>query len=387
METRVKESGTASPAVLRWFPPAPRRRWSEVSDAEWRDWRWQFRHRIKTVEALEPVVRLTGEERRGIEQGADRFRMAITPYYAALMDPDDPTCPVRRQAVPTDRELVIEEGDLEDPLAEERDLKAPGVTHRYPDRVLFYISPTCGMYCRHCTRKRKVSRPDTAQSDQQIEQGIAYIRAHPEVRDIVISGGDPLTFDDDRIERVVAALREIPHVQILRIGTRVPVTLPQRITPDLVERLRKYQPLYVNTHFNHPKECTREAFEACALLADAGFPIGNQMVLLRGVNDDPQIVKTLNQRLLMMRVKPYYIYLCDVTQGNSHFRTTVAKGLEILEALRGWTSGLAVPYLVVDAPGGGGKIPLLPDYVVRRDGNRVILRNFRNQEYVYPEPD
>ncbi len=371
--------------ILKWFPPAPRGPWADVPDEDWNDWRWQFRHRIKTAEALSRVVRLSEDEVRAIRESEGEFRLAVTPYYAALVDPDDPTCPIRKQAVPGVGELAVYPGEMKDPLAEERDMRAPGVTHRYPDRVLFYVSPTCAMYCRHCTRKRKVSRPDTAVTDAEIEKGIAYIRAHPEVRDVVISGGDPLTLDDDRVERIVARLREVPHVEILRLGTRVPVTLPQRITPALVERLRRYQPLYVNTHFNHPRECTREAYLACSLLADAGFPIGNQMVLLRGVNDDPEVVKALNHRLLMMRVKPYYIYMCDMAQGISHFRTSIAKGLEIMEALRGWTSGLAVPYLVVDAPGGGGKIPLLPEYVVRREGNRVILRNFRHQEFEYPD--
>lgn len=373
--------------VLDRFPPAPRGLWSDVADADWNDWRWQFRHRIKTAEALAEVVRLTADETRAIREGADRFRLAVTPYYAALMDRDDPACPIRRQGVPGTGELAVHPLEMVDPLAEERDMRAPGVTHRYPDRVLFYVSPTCAMYCRHCTRKRKVSRSDTAATDAEIDQGIAYVRAHPEVRDVVISGGDPLTLDDDRVERIVAGLRSIPHVEILRLGTRVPVTLPQRITPELVARLRKYQPLFVNTHFNHPRECTRESFRACSLLADAGFPLGNQMVLLRGVNDDPGVVKSLNHRLLMMRVKPYYIYLCDMAQGISHFRTTLAKGLEILESLRGWTSGLAVPYLVVDAPGGGGKIPILPEYVVRREGRRVVLRNYQHREFVYPDPD
>lgn len=378
------ESGDS---VARWFPPAPRGPWADIADADWNDWRWQFRHRIKTEEALAAVIRLSDDEVRSIREGATKFRMAITPYYAALMDPDDPACPIRGQGVPGIGELTVHPEEMEDPLAEERDMRAPGVTHRYPDRVLFYVSPTCAMYCRHCTRKRKVSRADTAVTDAEIGSGIEYVRTHPEVRDVVISGGDPLTLDDDRVERIVAGLRAIPHVEILRLGTRVPVTLPQRITPELVARLRPYHPLYINTHFNHPRECTREAFTACARLADAGFPIGNQMVLLRGVNDDPEVVKALNHRLLMMRVKPYYIYICDVAQGISHFRTSLAKGIEILEALRGWTSGLAVPYLVVDAPGGGGKIPILPEYVVRREGNRVILRNFRRREFVYPEPE
>ena len=378
-------SGMTSPNVRSRFRPAPRAIWKDVPDALWNDWHWQLRERVTRLDRLEQVVRVTDDERRAAKATEAEFHMGITPYYAALMDPDDPTCPVRLQAVPTTGETIVSEADLEDPLAEERDMPTPGITHRYPDRVLFYTTHNCPVYCRHCTRKRKVSDPTTAAAKSQIEDSIAYIAKHTEVRDVVVSGGDPLSLSDDRLDDILGRLRAIPHVEILRLGTRNLVTLPQRVTEDLARMLRAHHPVYVNTHFNHPKECTAEAFEASRTLADAGVVLGNQMVLLRGVNDDPEIVKELNHRLLLMRVRPYYIYQCDLAKGIAHFRTPVEKGLEIIRALRGHTSGLAVPYFVIDAPGGGGKIPMNPDYVVRRDGKRWVLRNYAGKEYVYVE--
>jgi len=373
--------------ILDRFSPGGRGRpWVDVPDEDWNDWRWQQRNRVTTLEELEKVIDLTDEERNAFEESHARFHMAITPYYASLMDPEDPNCPVRLQSVPKMGELLVLPTDMEDPLAEERDMPVPGITHRYPDRVLFYITHNCPVYCRHCTRKRKVSDPSSAAAKKQIEDGLAYIEAHPEIRDVVISGGDPLSLSDERLDYILGRLRAIPHIEIFRIGTRNLVTLPQRITDDFVYMLRKHHPVYVNTHFNHPKELTAEAFEACRKLADAGCVLGNQMVLLKGVNDDPKIVKELNHKLLMARVRPYYIYQCDLSQGISHFRTPVEKGLEIIEALRGHTSGLAVPHYVIDAPGGGGKIPLLPEYVVRRDGKRIVLRNYQFREFVYEEP-
>jgi lysine 2,3-aminomutase len=368
------------------FQKAPRGPWADVPDDRWNDWHWQMQNRIRDLDSLRRVVRVTGEEAAAAEAGKDLFRIAITPYYAALIDPDDPGCPCRLQAVPRMGEVEADEWDLDDPLAEERDMPTRGITHRYPDRALLYVTPDCAMFCRHCTRKRKVSDPATATTPADIGAAIDYVRGHPEVRDVIVSGGDPLTFSDDRLEEIVAAIRAIPHVEIIRVGTRVPVTMPQRITPALVAMLRKYHPIYVNTHFNHPKECTAEAFEACRLLADAGIPIGNQSVLLRGVNDSGETFKALNRLLLMMRVKPYYIYQCDLAKGNRHFRTRIEVGLQIMRELRGWTSGLAVPYFVVDSPGGGGKIPLLPDSVVARDDSKVVLKNFRGTLHTYPEP-
>lgn len=388
VDTRAA-SGDPRPVqhIVDRFPSGGRgRAWEETPAEDWNDWHWQQRNRVTNLEALEKVIDVTSDERNAFERSHAEFHMGITPYYAALMDPEDPNCPIRLQSVPQQGELMVLPEDMEDPLAEERDMPVPGITHRYPDRVLFYTTHNCPVYCRHCTRKRKVSDPTTAAAKKQIEGGLAYIEAHPEIRDIVISGGDPLSLSDDRLDYILGRLRAIPHVEMFRLGTRNLVTLPQRVTDDFVYMLRKHQPVFVNTHFNHPKECTAEAFEACRKLADAGCVIGNQMVLLKGVNDDPKLVKELNHKLLMMRVRPYYIYQCDLSQGISHFRTPISKGLEILEALRGHTSGLAVPQLVVDAPGGGGKIPLLPEYVVRRDGKKVVLRNFENEEFVYEEP-
>jgi lysine 2,3-aminomutase len=375
-----------APHILARFPQASRSVWKGVAEADWNSWQWQQRHRVTTMEQLEKVIRVTPEEHDAFARTTAEFHMGITPYYASLMDPDDPRCPVRLQSVPTGGELNISSTDLEDPLAEERDMPVPGITHRYPDRVLFYVTHNCPVYCRHCTRKRKVADPSSAAAKKQIDDGLAYIARHTEVRDVVVSGGDPLSLSDDRLDDILGRLRAIPHVEIFRLGTRNLVTLPQRVTEDFARMLRKHQPVFVNTHFNHPKECTAEAFEAARRVADAGCSIGNQMVLLKGINDDPKIVKELNHKLLMMRVRPYYIYQCDLAKGIAHFRTPVQAGIDIIENLRGWTSGLAVPHFVVDAPGGGGKIPLLPDYVVGRDGKRLLLRNYAKKQYVYEEP-
>jgi lysine 2,3-aminomutase len=375
-----------SPNVRSRFKPGPRGVWSGVPDALWNDWHWQQRERVTRLDQLERVLHVTPDERRAVLETGAEFQMGITPYYAALMDPDDPSCPVRLQSVPTMDETVVSAVDLEDPLAEERDMPTPGITHRYPDRVLFYVTHNCPVYCRHCTRKRKVADPTSAAAKKQIEDSLAYIEKHPEVRDIVISGGDPLSLSDERLDYILGRLRAIPHVEMFRLGTRNVVTLPQRVTDEFVRMLREHHPVYVNTHFNHPKECTAEAFEAARRIADAGCPIGNQMVLLKGVNDDPRIVKELNHKLLLMRIRPYYIYQCDLAKGIGHFRTPVEKGIEIIEALRGHTSGLAVPQFVIDAPNGGGKIPVNPQYVVGREGKRWILRNYAGKRYEYEEP-
>ena len=375
-----------SPNVRAKFRPGPRGPWKDLPDTVWNDWHWQQRERVTRLDQLEKVVNVTPDERRAVVETAAEFQMAITPYYAALMDPDDPTCPVRLQSVPTMDEANVSAVDLEDPLAEERDMPTPGITHRYPDRVLFYVTHNCPVYCRHCTRKRKVADPTSAAAKKQIEDSLAYIEKHPEVRDVVVSGGDPLSLSDERLDYILGRLRGIPHVEIFRLGTRNLVTRPQRVTDDFVRMLREHHPVYVNTHFNHPKECTAEAFEATRRIADAGCPIGNQMVLLKGVNDDPALVKELNHKLLLMRVRPYYIYQCDLAKGIGHFRTPVEKGIEIIEHLRGHTSGLAVPQFVIDAPGGGGKIPVNPQYVVRHEGKRWTLRNYAGKTYEYEEP-
>jgi lysine 2,3-aminomutase len=314
------------------------------------------------------------------------FHMGITPYYAALMDPNDPNCPIRLQSVPQMGELNILPGDMEDPLAEERDMPVPGITHRYPDRVLFYTTHNCPVYCRHCTRKRKVSDPSSSAANKQLEESLAYIEKTKSIRDVVISGGDPLSNSDDRLEYILSRLRAMDHIEVFRIGTRNLVTLPHRVTDAFAKMLTKYHPVFVHTHFNHPKECTQEAFDACARLADAGCVINNQMVLLKGVNDDAETVKKLNHMLLMMRVRPYYIFQCDMSQGISHFRTPIEKGLEIIQKLRGWTSGMAVPQYVIDAPGGGGKIPMLPNYVISHEGKKWVLKNYAGKTYEYNEP-
>jgi lysine 2,3-aminomutase len=375
-----------SPNVRSRFKPGPRGVWSDVPDALWNDWHWQQRERVTRLDQLEKVIEVTDEERRAAVATESEFQMGITPYYAALIDPHDPTCPIRLQSVPKMGETFISAQDLDDPLAEDRDMPTPGLTHRYPDRVLFYTTHNCPVYCRHCTRKRKVADPTSAAAKKQIEDSLAYIARHPEVRDVVISGGDPLSLSDERLDYILGRLRAIPHVEVFRLGTRNLVTLPQRVTDDFVRMLREHHPVYVNTHFNHPKECTAEAFEAARRIADAGCVIGNQMVLLRGVNDDPRLVKELNHRLLLMRIRPYYIYQCDLAKGISHFRTPVEAGIRIIESLRGHTSGLAVPQLVIDAPNGGGKIPVNPGYVLGRDGKRWALRNYAGKEYEYFEP-
>ena len=359
--------------------------WKEAADKDWNNWIWQQQKRVKTMELLEKVIQVTDSEHQAFAGSHEMFNMAITPYYAALIDPNDPNCPIRLQSVPQIGELHIAPEDLEDPLGEERDMPVPGITHRYPDRVLFYTTHNCAMYCRHCTRKRKVADPDSAANARMLEDGLDYIERTKTIRDVVISGGDALSNSDDRIEYILSRLRAMDHVEVFRIGTRNLVTLPQRITDDFCNMLKKYQPVFIHTHFNHPKECTREAFDACAKLADAGCVINNQMVLLKGVNDDAKTVMELNHKLLMMRVRPYYIFQADLAQGISHFRTPIQTGLDIIQSLRGWTSGMAVPHFVVDGPGGGGKIPLLPNYVVNHDEKGWVFKNYKGKLYNYPE--
>ncbi|MFM2153352.1 MAG: hypothetical protein RL199_1787, partial [Pseudomonadota bacterium] len=338
------------------------------------------------MESLEKVIRVSPDEREAFDRTTAEFHMGITPYYAALMDVEDPTCPVRQQSVPVMGELNVLDVDLEDPLGEEKDMPVPGITHRYPDRVLFYLTHNCPVYCRHCTRKRKVADPSSAAAKKQIEDGLAYIERTPTIRDVVLSGGDPLTLSDDRLDYVLGRLRAMPHIEVFRLGSRNMVTLPQRVTRDFAAMLRKHMPMFVHTHFNHPKECTREAYEACRLLADAGCVLGNQMVLMKGINDDPMLVKELNHKLLMMSVRPYYIYQCDLAKGISHLRTPVQSGIDIIEKLRGWTSGMAVPHFVVDAPKGGGKIPVLPKYLLSNEDGKVTLRNYKHDVFEYFEP-
>ncbi len=357
-----------------------------VTDNEWNDWKWQVRNRIETIDELKKFINLTTEEEEGIRKSLQTLRMAITPYYLSLIDPNNPNCPVRKQAIPSAAETHVSPADLLDPLHEDGDSPVPGLTHRYPDRVLFLITDMCSMYCRHCTRRRFAGQKDAATPKDNIDKGIEYIANHPEVRDVLLSGGDALLVSDKVLEDIISRLRAIPHVEIIRIGSRTPVVLPQRITHDLVNMLKKYHPVWLNTHFNHSNEVTPESIEACARLADAGVPLGNQSVLLRGVNDCPFIMKKLVHNLVMMRVRPYYIYQCDLSMGLEHFRTPVSKGIEIIESLRGHTSGYAVPTFVVDAPGGGGKTPVMPQYVISQMPGRIILRNFEGVITTYTEP-
>ena len=361
--------------------------YKDVTPKEWDDWKWQVRNRISDVEKLKKIINITPQEEDDINKVLQKFRLGITPYFAAQMDKEDHRCPIRMQAVPTIAETHFSDADMLDPLHEDEDSPTPGLTHRYPDRVLMLVTDQCSMYCRHCTRRRFAGHADHAVPTEKIDKAIEYIRNTPQVRDVLLSGGDALLISDDRLEYIIKRLREIPHVEIIRIGTRTPVVCPQRITDDLVNMLKKYHPIWLNTHFNHPKEMTDETREACRKLADAGIPLGNQSVLLRGVNDCVHITKNLMHELVKNRVRPYYIYQCDLSLGIEHFRTSIAKGIEIIEGLRGHTSGYAVPTFVVDAPGGGGKTPVMPDYVISRSPHRLILRNYEGVITTYTEPN
>ena len=361
--------------------------WEAVPQSLWNDWHWQMRHRLTRLAELKRVLTLSPEEEEGVARALQHLRMAITPYFASLLDPHNPNDPLRRQVVPTVHELEVSKADMADPLSEDHHSPVPGLVHRYPDRVLVLVTDQCGSYCRHCTRRRLVGAKQQIMSLEAMDRVIGYIAAHSQVRDVLISGGDPLILNDRHIEHLLARLRAIPHVEILRLGTRMPVFLPQRITPELVTMLRRYQPLYVNIHFNHPAEITPEVKEACGRLADAGIPLGSQTVLLRGINDCPHIMKRLMQKLLTIRVRPYYLYQCDLSQGIEHFRTSVAKGIEIIENLRGHTTGLAVPNFVIDAPSGGGKVPILPQYLISMSDSKAIVRNFEGRICAYSQPE
>ncbi len=360
--------------------------YADVSKKQWNDWKWQLKNRLSSVD---DVIRVLGPSEKiieGIKAATQHFRMAVTPYYASLADLGAAYCPIKAQAIPSARETEFLDSDMADPLEEDRDSPVPGLTHRYPDRVLLLVTDICSMYCRHCTRRRLVGHTDHHVDSKHFQAAIEYIKAHDEIRDVVISGGDPFIMSDSKIEVILKVLRAIPHIEIIRIGTRAPVVLPMRITPGLIKMLRKYHPIYISTHFNHAKEITPESTKACVMLADGGFPLSNQSVLLREVNDCPHVIKELNQGLLKIRVKPYYIYQCDLSKGLSHFRTSLGRGIQIIEALRGHTSGLAVPTFVVDLPGGGGKVPLMPTYILARSDDRAVLRNYEGAITVYMEP-
>ncbi|MCX7846834.1 MAG: KamA family radical SAM protein [bacterium] len=352
---------------------------------QWQDWRWQMRNRIRSLAQLQSFFPAM-EQCSGVYDALKVFQMAITPYYAGLIRRLDGRDPIFRMAVPQRAELCNPPYLQADPLEEDHHSPVPGLIHRYADRALIVATSACAMYCRHCTRKRVTSARESSITGERLQRIVAYLGSHPEIRDVVVSGGDPLTLSTEALEQVLAAVRGVPSVEIIRIGTRVPVTMPMRITDELTEMLRKYHPLWLNTHFNHPVELTEEARAACAKLADAGIPLGNQTVLLRGVNDDPRVMEELCRGLVRMRVRPYYLFQCDLVPGVEHFRTPLSRGIEIMEYLRGRVSGLAIPTFVVDAPGGGGKIPVFPNYVVTTSPTHTVLRNFEGMLISYPEP-
>ncbi|MBZ4401418.1 KamA family radical SAM protein [Myxococcus sp. MISCRS1] len=378
-EPRSERTSLSSEGRRRLFPQA--------TDAEWADWRWHQRHAVRGLEQLERYVPLTADERAGVQETASLFRIGISPYYLSLIDPEHPFCPVRMQSIPVRAEARVRPGELEDPLGEDKTRPEECIVHKYPDRVLFLALDTCSVYCRHCTRRRITQGGVAELSKDQMRRGIDYVRRHPEVRDVLISGGDPFLLSEQRLEELLAPLSEIPHVEMIRIGTRVPVVLPMRVTDSLASLLRRYAPVFVVTHFNHPKEVTPEAREACERLVDHGVPVENQAVLMRQLNSDARIIKELSHLLLRTRVRPYYLHQMDVAEGCEHLRTPIAKGLEIIQQLRGHTTGLAVPHLAVDLPGGGGKVTLQPDYVVERNERETVFRNFKGERYAYPEPE
>jgi lysine 2,3-aminomutase len=385
--TGSEEPTAAQPLQsLKQFRSAGRGFWHDVSDADWNDWHWQLKHRITNAEQLQRLMpTLTPEEFAGTKLANTKLALAITPYFFNLIDPADENCPIRQQVVPRIEETTTASWEMSDPCGEDSHSPVPGLVHRYPDRVLFLVTDRCAAYCRYCTRSRLVSNATGYDFHPEFDKQIAYIAAHPEIRDVLLSGGDPLLLSDDKLENLLSRLRAIPHVEFLRIGSRIPTFLPQRITPELCAMLKRFHPLFMSIHSNHPRELTTEVRDALGRLADAGIPLGNQSVLLKHVNDDADVMKALMQKLLMCRVKPYYIYQCDLIAGSAHLRASVAKGLEIMEKLRGHTTGYAVPTYVIDAPGGGGKVPINPEYVLCRNAGRVLIRNFEGKIFEYPE--
>lgn len=382
----------AAPSRPRYLSSNPKTRefrrefFPDVPDREWNDWRWQSRHRIRTLTQLEPMLNLSADEREALIQGGTMLPVGITPYYLSLLDRDDAEQPLRRTVIPVTNEFSRTLGEADDPLGEDGHSPVPGLVHRYPDRVLLLALDFCSTYCRYCTRSRVVGHGEISPNEKRLEAAFDYLRRTPQIRDVLISGGDPLAMSEDRLDWILSRLRSIPHIEFVRIGSKMPAVLPQRITPELCRVLRKHHPLWMSIHFLHPDECTPESAKACGRLVDAGIPLGSQTVLLKGVNDNVETMKQLVHKLLMMRVRPYYLYQCDPISGSSHFRTPVSKGLEIIQGLRGHTTGYAVPTYVIDAPGGGGKIPLQPDAVVGRDGDFLVLRNFEGKQYRYPDP-
>jgi len=373
-------------SFLKQFRPAGRGFWRDIGESDWNDWRWQLKNRITTVEQLQRLMpTLTPEEHAGTALANHKLALAITPYFFNLIDPADEDCPIRWQVIPRLEETQTASWEMSDPCGEDAHSPVPGLVHRYPDRVLMLVTDRCAAYCRYCTRSRLVSNASGYDFHPQFDEQLDYIRRTPTIRDVLLSGGDPLLFSDEKLERLLGQLRDIPHVEFLRLGTRIPIFLPQRITPQLCAMFKKFHPFFISIHSNHPRELTTEVRDALGRLADAGIPLGNQSVLLRHVNDDPIVMRAHVQKLLMCRVKPYYVYQCDLIAGSAHLRTSVARGLEIMENLRGHTTGYAVPQYVIDAPGGGGKVPVNPDYVLSRNADRIVMRNYEGKIFEYPE--
>jgi lysine 2,3-aminomutase len=359
--------------------------WPDVPQEQWNDWKWQLKNRVTTLEGLEKHLRLTPEERAGVILSGNKLSLAITPHYFNLIEPENPGCPIRRQIIPHVGEGTVSPAEMADPCGEDSHMPVPGLVHRYPDRALFLITDRCAAYCRYCTRSRVVSGAGEQELHTDFDEAITYLQSHREIRDVLLSGGDPLLFSDDKLDALLTRLRAIPHLEFLRIGTRVPIFLPQRITPELCRMLQKHHPLWMSIHTNHPRELTTEVRDALAMLANHGVPLGNQSVLLAGVNDSLPVMKSLIHKLLRCRVRPYYLYQCDLIQGSSHLRAPVHKGIEIIEGLRGHTTGYAVPQFVIDAPGGGGKVPINPGYLLFHDREKVVFRNFEGKVFEYPE--
>jgi lysine 2,3-aminomutase len=377
---------SAKLGLLKEFRSAGRGFWSHVPDHDWNDWKWQLKNRITSIEYLERLMpTLTPEERAGTILSNSKLAMAITPYFFNLIDPADENCPIRWQVIPRIEETNTASWEMTDPCGEDSHSPVPGLVHRYPDRVLFLVTDRCAAYCRYCTRSRLVSNASGYDFHPEFDRQIEYIRSNKNIRDVLLSGGDPLLFSDDKLEFLLNRLRAIPHIEFLRIGTRIPIFLPQRITPELCAMLKKYHPLFISIHSNHPRELTTEVRDALVRLAEAGIPLGNQSVFLRHVNDDVVVMRAQVQKLLMCRVKPYYLYQCDLISGSAHLRASVRKGLEVMEGLRGHTTGYAIPQYVIDAPGGGGKVPINPEYILSRNRDRVVIRNFEGKVFEYIE--
>jgi lysine 2,3-aminomutase len=373
---------------LKEFHPVERSLWKEVPDAQWNDWRWQMKNRVTTLEQLERYLpTLTPEERAGALLADKKLALGVTPYYFSLIDAADEHCPIRRQVIPRIEETDTSKWEMTDPCGEDDHSPVPGLVHRYPDRVLFLVTDRCASYCRYCTRSRLVSNASGYDFHPEFDRQIDYIRNTPAVRDVLLSGGDPLLLSDEKLEYLLNRLRSIKHVEFLRMGTRIPIFLPQRVTPELCAMLKRYHPFFMSVHTNHPRELTVESRAALERLADAGIPLGNQSVLLRNVNDDPTVMRALVQKLLVCRVRPYYLYQCDLIAGSAHLRSSVRRGIKIMQSLRGHTTGYAVPQYVIDAPGGGGKVPINPEYILSHNAERVVFRNYEGRVFEYPEAD